>query len=129
MQYQDLQDLTNLKALSLEFPVNYGHLKLGHLKRLQQLSLSTENAECTLLRSGFIRQLIDGLENLKEVYLAGNLLMPSSEQNYELVRRQIQAEVLRSSTSQIERENIRVNINFYDSDSYSDQIPSCSEGH
>ena len=129
LQYQNFQHTPNLIALSLEDPVNYKHLELGHLTKLQVLGIETENAECTLLRKGYIQQLISGLENLQEIYLSGRLYMPRSEQDYESVNRQIQTEVLRASNSPLKRDNIRIDINLYDPDDYQGEIPPCSEGH
>ncbi len=136
LQYQDLQHTPNVIDLDLSNPVNYKHLKLGHLTKLQDLYLETRNAECTLLRTGYIRQLLDGLENLQEVSIRGYLYMPSDEnrssrqRERDLVNRRIQAEVLRAANSpDLERDNISVSIELYDPDEYPDRLPPCSEGH
>lgn len=73
LQYQNFQHTPNIIVLSLYYPVNYKHLELSHLTKLQGLYLETRNAECTLLRTGYIRQLIGGLENLREVSIRGYL--------------------------------------------------------
>ena len=136
LQYQDLQHTPNLIALSLSNPVNYKHLELGHLTKLQELRVETPNAECTLLRTGYIRQLLDGLENLQEVSIRGYLYMPSDENSSsrqrerDLVKRRIQAEILRAANSpNLERDNISVSIELRDPEEYPDELPPCSEGH
>lgn len=129
LQYQDFHHTPSLTGLYLYYPVNYKHLELGHLTKLQGLLIETENAECTLLKEGYIRQLIGGLENLQSVSFSGKLLMPSSEQDYESIRRQIQSEVLRASSSPIKRDDIRINIELYDPEDYRDAVPPCSGGH
>ena len=130
LQYQDFQQTPNLIRLELRQPVNYRHLDLGHLTKLQELSIETTNAECTLLKEGYIRQLIGGLENLQEVYLSGRLYMPSTEQGYgdlrEQIREKVQDEVLSASSGPIERDNIRIEISLTDNQEY---LPSCSGGH
>ena len=75
LQHQNFQHTPSLITLSLEDPVNYKHLELGHLTKLQVLGIETENAECTLLKKGYIQQLISGLENLQEVYFSGRLFI------------------------------------------------------
>lgn len=129
LRYQNFQYTPNLRVLALDDPVNYKHLELGHLTKLQELYIETENAECTLLKQGYIQQLLGGLENLKSVYFGGRLYMPRTEQNYESVTKQVQAEVLRATDSpHLERDNIRINIQLYGEDSQ-DSVSSCSEGH
>ena len=131
LQYQNFQHIPDLINLVLDNPVDYKHLELAHLKKLQYLEIRTENAECTLLKRGYIKQLLGGLENLQEVYFYGKLLMPREEQDHELVQRRVQTEVLSATGSTLERENIKVTIEMYDpEDSYSaDVVPSCSGSH
>ena len=129
LQYQNFQHTPNLISLSLSNPVNYRHLELGHLKKLQGLYIETPNAECTLLKKGYIKQLIGGLESLQEIYFQRALLMPRAEQDYDSIQRQIQSEVLRAASSTLKRDNIRINIEMYDPDDYPDYVPSCSDGH
>ena len=129
LQYQNFQSIPSLISLQLIRPVNYKHLELGHLTKLQALRIETPNAECTLLKQGFIRQLLGELKNLQEVYFRGLLYMPYSEQDYDSVRRQIQTEVLRATSSPLKRDDIHVSIELYDPDDYPDAIPPCSDGH
>ena len=134
LQYQNFQDTPNLVYLGIANPVNYKHLELGHLKKLQSLAIATENAECTLLKKGYIKQLIGGLENLRQVYFRGNLYMTHSEQDRDSVERQIQTEVLRVTDSPLERDAIRISIELKVLENYTNRedypnIPLCSDGH
>lgn len=56
--------------------------------------------------------------------------MPSAEQDYDLVQRRVQTEVLGAADSpNLERDDIRVEISLLDPESYPDELPPCSEGH
>ena len=129
LQHQDLKDVPNLRRLLMNRPVNYRHLELGHLKHLERLHIDPANAECTLLKRGFIKQLLDGLENLKEVEFKVRVYMPSTSENQQIVERRVQTEVLIAADSPLERDDIRVEVSLYNPETNQNALPPCSDGH